>query len=153
MGSDGDPDALFYRSILHSTKSEWTSQKRIYFERALKPNFNVGSTCFDGLLIIRSWLFIFILSNPVHPPPKRNMPDLILWIVWSFGNLFNWIRIRTNNQERIINNPSNKWSQWKEWHKVSYVVGGQICHWVKDADSKFCLGKRCQQQPLANHIM
>ena len=32
------------------------------------------------------------------------------------------------------------------------VVEGQTCRRAKDADNKFCLGKRCQQQPSANHI-
>ena len=33
-----------------------------------------------------------------------------------------------------------------------YVVKGEIYRQAKDADGKFCLGKRCQRQPSANHI-
>ena len=29
---------------------------------------------------------------------------------------------------------------------------GKTCRQAKDADGKFCLGKRCQRQPSANHI-
>ena len=35
---------------------------------------------------------------------------------------------------------------------MTHVVEGETCRRAKDADSKFCLGKRCQQQPSTNHI-
>ena len=33
-----------------------------------------------------------------------------------------------------------------------HVVKGGRCRKAKDAKGKFCLGKRCQKQPSANHV-
>ena len=46
--------------------------------------------------------------------------------------------------------PSSRMFLFK--NRKYYAVKGKTCRQAKDADGKFCQGKRCQRQPSVNHM-